>query len=154
MQTVIGLLLLKLCRAECRVNTQPILLQNVLMSTKLRTAVLCSSSSSAVDLTSSACAVRLAQLLVSECSSSSQAVTYCSIYLTADQGLPETRPSPARSRVTSTCSHSWAVEIFFPWCRCLRKITFLWSPYVIGQTIIFLPCDFYLLLLLSSFFLA
>jgi len=27
----------------------------------------------------------------------------------------------------------------------------LWSPYVIGQTIIFLPCDFYLLLL---FFLA
>ena len=26
--------------------------------------------------------------------------------------------------------------------------TFLWSPYVIGQTIIFLPCDFYLLLLL------
>ena len=25
----------------------------------------------------------------------------------------------------------------------------LWSPYVIGQTIIFLPCDFYLL---SSFF--
>jgi len=27
----------------------------------------------------------------------------------------------------------------------------LWSPYVIGQTIIFMPCDFYLL---SSFFLA
>jgi len=27
----------------------------------------------------------------------------------------------------------------------------LWSPYVIGQTIIFLPCDFYLLL---SFFLS
>ena len=26
----------------------------------------------------------------------------------------------------------------------------LWSPYVIGQTIIFLPCDFYL----SSFFLS
>ena len=26
----------------------------------------------------------------------------------------------------------------------------LWSPYVIGQTIIFLPCDFFLLLLLSS----
>jgi len=26
--------------------------------------------------------------------------------------------------------------------------TLLWSPYVIGQTIIFLPCDFYL----SSFF--
>jgi len=26
----------------------------------------------------------------------------------------------------------------------------LWSPYVIGQTIIFLPCDFYLLS--SSFF--
>jgi len=28
------------------------------------------------------------------------------------------------------------------------KVPFLWSPYVIGQTIIFLPCDFYL----SSFF--
>ena len=28
--------------------------------------------------------------------------------------------------------------------------TLLWSPYVIGQTIIFLPCDFYLL----SFFLS
>ena len=28
-------------------------------------------------------------------------------------------------------------------------VLFLWSPYVIGQTIIFLPCDFYLL---SSFF--
>jgi len=24
-------------------------------------------------------------------------------------------------------------------------ISLLWSPYVIGQTIIFLPCDFYLL---------
>jgi len=28
---------------------------------------------------------------------------------------------------------------------------FLWSPYVIGQTIIFLPCDFFLLLLLLFF---
>ena len=28
----------------------------------------------------------------------------------------------------------------------------LWSPYVIGQTIVFLPCDFFLLLLSSSFF--
>ena len=30
---------------------------------------------------------------------------------------------------------------------------FLWSPYVIGQTILFLPCDFFFFLLLS-FFLA
>ena len=29
-----------------------------------------------------------------------------------------------------------------------KNLNFLWSPYVIGQTIIFLPCDFYL----SSFF--
>jgi len=29
-------------------------------------------------------------------------------------------------------------------------VVLLWSPYVIGQTIIFLPCDFYLLS--SSFF--
>ena len=32
----------------------------------------------------------------------------------------------------------------------LCTISSLWSPYVIGQTIIFLPCDFYL----SSFFLS
>jgi len=31
----------------------------------------------------------------------------------------------------------------------LLRGVFLWSPYVIGQTIIFLPCDFYLS---SSFF--
>jgi len=30
----------------------------------------------------------------------------------------------------------------------------LWSPYVIGQTIIFLPCDFYLSFFLLSFFLS
>jgi len=29
-----------------------------------------------------------------------------------------------------------------------------WPPYVIGQAIIFLPCDFYQFLLLLSFFLA
>ena len=29
--------------------------------------------------------------------------------------------------------------------------TFLWSPYVIGQTIIFLPCDFYLSFFFFSF---
>jgi len=31
------------------------------------------------------------------------------------------------------------------------SVPFLWSPYVIGQTVIFLPCDFYLL---SFFFLS
>jgi len=30
----------------------------------------------------------------------------------------------------------------------------LWSPYVIGQTIIFLPCDFYLSFYLLFLFLA
>ena len=34
------------------------------------------------------------------------------------------------------------------------QIAFLWSPYVIGQTIIFLPCSFFLLLLLLSFFIS
>jgi len=34
---------------------------------------------------------------------------------------------------------------------CTSVLLYLWSPYVIGQTIILLPCDFYLLL--SSFFL-
>jgi len=27
---------------------------------------------------------------------------------------------------------------------CLHVLRFLWSPYVIGQTIIFLPCGFFL----------
>ena len=31
-------------------------------------------------------------------------------------------------------------------CDCL------WSPYVIGQTIIFLPCGFFFFFILSSFF--
>ena len=32
------------------------------------------------------------------------------------------------------------------WLENIRPVTLpsLWSPYVIGQTIIFLPCDFYL----------
>jgi len=34
----------------------------------------------------------------------------------------------------------------------LTPFSFLWSPYVIGQTVIFLPCDFYLLSSFSSFF--
>jgi len=39
-----------------------------------------------------------------------------------------------------------------PFCRCRwLAISLLWSPYVIGQTIIFLPCGFYLSS--SSFFL-
>jgi len=33
--------------------------------------------------------------------------------------------------------------------KLVHKYLYLWSPYAIGQTIIFLPCDFYL----SSFFL-
>ena len=39
------------------------------------------------------------------------------------------------------------LAIIFTYTVRLRQ--FLWSPYVIGQTIIFLPCDFYLS---SSFF--
>ena len=34
----------------------------------------------------------------------------------------------------------------------IRNWRYLWPPYGIGQAIIFLPCDFYLLLLSSSFF--
>ena len=40
--------------------------------------------------------------------------------------------------------------IFVLWFPLLILLSFLWSPYVIGQTIIFLPCSFFLL---SSFFL-
>ena len=48
----------------------------------------------------------------------------------------------------------WTV-VLFGMCFCtyfpaLHNYCLLWSPYVIGQTIIFLPCGFYLLL--SSFF--
>ena len=38
------------------------------------------------------------------------------------------------------------------WYFLLYSFALLWSPYVIGQTIIFLPCSFFLLLL-SSFFI-
>jgi len=50
----------------------------------------------------------------------------------------------------SKCGH----YIFAQWF--LLSFFFLWSPYVIGQTIIFLPCDFYLsfFFLSFSFFLA
>ena len=34
----------------------------------------------------------------------------------------------------------------------IAAVDSLWSPYVIGQTIIFLPCDFYLSIYLSSSF--
>ena len=34
----------------------------------------------------------------------------------------------------------------------VNDLSLLWSPYVIGQTIIFLPCSFFLLLLSSIFF--
>ena len=38
------------------------------------------------------------------------------------------------------------------YCREKKlQAVYLWSPYVIGQTIIFLPFDFYLLLLLLLF---
>jgi len=36
--------------------------------------------------------------------------------------------------------------------HCIGCGSLWWSPYVIGQTIIFLPCDFYLLLSSSFFF--
>ena len=38
----------------------------------------------------------------------------------------------------------YGVTVLFARCS-------LWSPYVIGQTIIFLPCDFFLLLSCSFF---
>jgi len=50
----------------------------------------------------------------------------------------------------------FAIICFITFCVIFRLLSttvflLLWSPYVIGQTIIFLPCGFYLLL---SFFLA
>jgi len=38
--------------------------------------------------------------------------------------------------------------LFFLPTNNIKALNFLWSPYVIGQTIIFLPCGVYL----SSFF--
>jgi len=43
-------------------------------------------------------------------------------------------------------------QIYFAEIRLRLCGRFLWSPYVIGQTIIFLPCSFFLLLLSSSLF--
>jgi len=42
---------------------------------------------------------------------------------------------------------------YYDYHRFLCKRS-LWSPYVIGQTIIFLPCDFYLSFFFFFFFLA
>jgi len=50
------------------------------------------------------------------------------------------------SRAVTTIGENWQRV-----CRLWSLDPLLWSPCVIGQTIIFLPCDFYLL---SSFFLA
>ena len=49
-------------------------------------------------------------------------------------------------RILKNC-HKWCKRLRFSFAVTLL----LWSPYVIGQTIIFLPCDFYLLSS-SSFF--
>jgi len=77
----------------------------------------------------------------------------------------QTEPGLALYRLNSpsqffqTCASSWnkpthhavihytvlihyAILLSVPAFR--KQNTFLWSPYVIGQTIIFLPCDFYL----------
>ena len=54
----------------------------------------------------------------------------------------------------STCiSHKPQVHTCYvwPWLGPSVTTVLLWSPYVIGQAIIFLPCDFYLL---SSYFFA
>jgi len=70
--------------------------------------------------------------------------------------------------LTTNCTYSTARPLFSPmvlayamYVLCVNftgvpeaLIRFLlWPPYVIGQAIIFLPCGFYLLLLLSSSFL-
>jgi len=65
------------------------------MSTRPHTVVLCSSSSSAVDLTSSECAVRLVQMLVSECSLS---FTHYKLSITA---VTSTAPSNTRCSARS-----------------------------------------------------
>jgi len=38
--------------------------------------------------------------------------------------------------------------------RAVLKVEYLWSPYVIGQTIIFLPCSFFLSFSIFFFFFA
>jgi len=44
---------------------------------------------------------------------------------------------------------------FIPFCVSRKRFSvLLWSLYVIGQTIIFLPCDFYLSFFFFLFFLA
>jgi len=49
------------------------------------------------------------------------------------------------THITVSCKR----ELNFP--RIINRCCWLWSPYVIGQTIIFLPCDFYLSFFFFSF---
>jgi len=71
------------------------------------------------------------------------------------------RLDPSSSHVPSSCFPSPLMlrQLLIPtvYKTCSFTSYWLWSPYVIGQTIIFLPCDFYLSFFLSSsffFFLA
>ena len=67
-------------------------------------------------------------------------------------------PTQPSNNVTTDCAHPGLA--YLHWNRIdrvtdifvLLKHYCLWSPYVIGQTIIFLPCDFFLLLSSSSSF--
>ena len=54
------------------------------------------------------------------------------------------------SQSSLTTNQIW--RLFTPKTQNLPSVNLLWSPYVIRQTIIFLPCDFYLLSFYPSFF--
>jgi len=48
-------------------------------------------------------------------------------------------------------AHAQSPGMYGRTCLQLSAYCLLWSPYVIGQTIIFLPCDFFVLLSFSFF---
>ena len=50
------------------------------------------------------------------------------------------------------CVAIFIINCHRTYAKLLLSDASLWSPYVIGQTIIFLPCSFFLLLLSSSSF--
>jgi len=65
-------------------------------------------------------------------------------FIRASEG--EIPANAAINRIKTACqqNHSPANARIAYTDIAMRAIHFLWSPYVIGQTIIFLPCDFYL----------
>jgi len=65
------------------------------------------------------------------------------------QNSDDNIPDRLHTLVCNTATYNGEWELL----SIAATFTLLWSPYVIGQTIIFLPCDFYLLSIFLFFFI-